>query len=78
MPSPLAQQFIDNAPTPFVAACQFMSALMAGDAETFKVGYTADNAYLATRESFGNTLDDEQWRAVAELHHVSHRTREMA
>jgi len=78
VPNELAQQFIDAAPTPFVAACEFMSSLMAGDPATFKVGYSADNAYLATRECFDDALDNDQWRAIAELHHVSHRTREMA
>lgn len=34
---------------PFVA---FAQGLMAGDAATFKAGYTADNAFLATLDAF--------------------------
>lgn len=53
----LAQEFITehgerNAPAAFA------QGLMAGDAATYKAGYTADNAYLATLDAFELSFDE--------------------
>jgi hypothetical protein len=58
----LAQEFIDeygerNAPAAFARG------LMAGDAASFKAGYTANNAFLATADAF--ELSDDEKTALA-------------
>lgn len=43
----------------------FARALMAGDPASFKVGYTADNAYLVTLDAFDMSADAQNILAAA-------------
>jgi len=45
------------------AVKMFVRDLMAGDAATFKVGYTRDNAILAAADAFGIDRDEAERRA---------------
>lgn len=57
----LAQEYLDKYNDPVAAAYALMDALMSGEPEIFKRGYSAESAYLVAREQFGDALTNDQW-----------------
>jgi len=67
MTTTLREQYLIGSTGPLHAATKLMDDLMAGDPETFKQGYSADNALIAAHEVFGDLLSEPQWTIVANL-----------
>ena len=53
----IAQKYIDHL-GPEEAVRRFVTDLMAGDPDTFKAGYTRENAIIATAETFDLSRED--------------------
>lgn len=61
----LIRPYIDDANGDRVTAAEmFARRLMRGDPQTFKAGYTAENALLTVVEAFGLTIEEQ--RGVAQ------------